>query len=221
MITTKFEPCVNVFFTVRFFLWPKRREFFLFSEKVIDRWKASVRWKKKKTGKNESQPFQPDSSEKWWYYNKNTVFNIYCVASRHPIFSFFSFLESTIIVTWHISDFSRHRKIKVTDFSEASTRLPNYDHYKILSKLASGQALTLYAWDRHVISIVYTLVENNCQILLAEARSEKKQELPPKQMKWTPNLRRSSLVQFLASQNRGFLLDRLRFYHMRTFIICE
>ena len=38
-----------------------------------------------------SQPFRPDSSEKWWYNNKNTVFNIYCVASCHPIFSFLFF----------------------------------------------------------------------------------------------------------------------------------
>ena len=68
-----------------------------------------------------SQPFRPDSSEKWWYNNKNTVFNIYCVASRQPIFSFFSFLDS--IISGHvtqISDFLRYRKIKVSDFSEVA-----------------------------------------------------------------------------------------------------
>ena len=40
---------------------------------------------------NVGQPFRPDSSEKWCYNNKNTVFNLYCVASRHSIFSFLFF----------------------------------------------------------------------------------------------------------------------------------
>ena len=88
---------------------------------------------------NVSQLFRPDSSEKWWYNNKNTVqYLIYTVWHlATPFLVFFFFLDSTIRghVT-HISDFLRYRKIKITDFSQS------YDHYKILCKLASGHALT-------------------------------------------------------------------------------
>ena len=63
--------------------------------------------------------------------------------------SFFSFLDS--IISGHvtqISDFLRYRKIKVTDFSEAAKfwKVLVNGHYKILCKLASGQALTCLRW---------------------------------------------------------------------------
>ena len=73
------------------------------------------------------------------------------MASRHPIFSFFSFLDS--IISGHvtqISDLLPYRTIKVTDFSEVAkfwkvlinfVKVMMYD-YKILCKLASGHALT-------------------------------------------------------------------------------
>ena len=39
---------------------------------------------------NGSQPFRPDSCEEPSKNNKNTVFNIYCVASTTTFFSFLS-----------------------------------------------------------------------------------------------------------------------------------